>query len=218
MDRAGAIQVLVKQIRLQAQDFGWDISVDRDELRRHSYRSAQVAADFKIRSVSYAIDEDLDGDIQAFFVADRFAVIVGHLGQDPNRCDGRFRQFHRRAAIIRSWLPDVQKDDVYLFLIAPADPRPLWIDRARLIERDELICRKLVWLAPTELQEQEASARRFCDRTFLARPWSVAKGNVSQKLDFRSDLPSAWMKALTGDTGPGAELVEQLLRTFKQQR
>jgi hypothetical protein len=40
-----------------------------------------------------------------------------------------------------------------------------------VIERNERICRKLVWLPPADCEDYEASLNAFMKRTFLAFPW-----------------------------------------------
>jgi len=79
----------------------------------------------------------------------------------------------RRAAIALTWLPSSMRSDLNLFIVAPAGSSDSteWSDFAAQAERNEHVCRKLVWLPPADSKQWKVSARNFCERTFLARPW-----------------------------------------------
>lgn len=54
---------------------------------------------------------------------------------------------------------------------AGADREPEWIALAAEIERNDRVCRKLVWLPPGTAERSNESVRSFLGRSFLARPW-----------------------------------------------
>jgi hypothetical protein len=75
--------------------------------------------------------------------------------------------------IARSYLTPNEALDLQLFLVGPrgSERKSDWQPLALVIERDDRVARKLVWLRPSEPEAEEASFADFIKRTFLARPW-----------------------------------------------
>lgn len=137
----------------------------------------------------------------------------------------RWREYQRRCAIARSWLAEDRSDDLMLFLAGPAGSGldPYWKALAGQMERNDLVCRKLVWLPPLAPNEWRESLVTFFRRTFLARPW-LGETTVAQRpLDMLSDTGAmlvAWQALLDkqpserGDIDYDA-LVAKLIKGFK---
>ena len=113
-----------------------------------------------------------------------------------------------QAAIARLWLPAETSEDLNLYLVGPSgsDTRMQWRDIAAEIERDERVCRKLVWLPPVTASEQEDSLAHFLSRTFLARPWKDTGAPGEHDIDRLRNLGSK----LTSDDAPRATIEEWL--------
>jgi hypothetical protein len=75
------------------------------------------------------------------------------------------------AGLVRAELPPERRSDLQLFIVTTAEPtmQGLWRRRASEIEADERFCRKFVWLASVNSNQDDAS--EFLDRTLFARPW-----------------------------------------------
>jgi hypothetical protein len=161
-----------------------------------------------------------------------YAVLMSGLGNDLSQADVWVRAAEYQAANALSGLPDKYREDLHLFLIGPpgACEDLRWVELASQIERDERVCRKLVWLPPQSSMEN--SVQTFLDRTFLARPWRALEGIHPPHLDPVADIvrmlsshdelrdipPSAlnqWFEVLT-QPGDSPDLVEPLVRALKE--
>jgi hypothetical protein len=122
-------------------------------------------------------------------------VFIGDLGADSaeRAVHDSIRALHYRAANARMCLSTDQKDDLVLILAGPAgsDRVLSWEAHASRLERDDRICRKLVWLPPVAEAESMLAAREFLARTFLARPWEIELGANPRELDARERLRKA---------------------------
>lgn len=140
-------------------------------------------------------------------------VLFGWLADTPSydAMNDSLRRYRNQAAIARSWL-EVDAANLQLFLATPLGTAGVaeWQEVSALIEADDRICRKLVWLLPEELLRE--SAAEFLSRTFLASPWRVAANLGVSRLDSMSnvDLPEGW-EVILGDTSLDADgLVQRL--------
>jgi len=102
--------------------------------------------------------------------------------------------------------------NIVMFCIAPSghQDQPEWKMMAGQFERDDLVCRKLVWLPSSGLD----NARNFLDRTFLARPWDMAVQQGPDELAALAEslaVPTEWMKRLMDSELDGADLLNALL-------
>jgi hypothetical protein len=156
-------------------------------------------------------DADLPKYADSLFIGNH-AVLLGDLGVDIMDAQSQWHRFMNQAAIARSWLPSEASEDLNLFFVGPvgSDVLKEWRDIAARIERDDRVCRKLVWLPPTQAGEQKLSLDQFLSRTFLARPWKDAEGPSQGELDQLSSLG----ERLAGDDTPG-EAVEAWLRILR---
>ncbi len=163
-----------------------------------------------------------------------YAVLLSGLGNDSSQADVWVRAAEYHAATALSRLPDRYREDLHLFLVGPpgAGDEPRWIELAAQIERDERVCRKLVWLP--HQPHMENSVQTFLDRTFLARPWLALEGihqprldpvaDLVRKLSGRNELRGTplsalhqWFEVLT-QPGDSPDLAEPLIRALKESK
>ena len=92
------------------------------------------------------------------------------------------RSLHTQMVIARSYMAAEEVINAHIMLIALSpDPRLDWRRAIDLAERDETVCRKLVWTPnPDDLDQSYAL---FAARTFLATPWKEASSFQSAPLD-----------------------------------
>ena len=100
--------------------------------------------------------------------------------------------------------------NIVMFCLAPpeAETIPEWLPFSAKVERDEAICRKLVWFPGT------ISVEAFLDRTMLARPWEKAVEQGSEQLNALAAslaVPAGWMGLLSQEGLEGTDLIEALL-------
>lgn len=143
-------------------------------------------------------EQDLPPEVLGARV-DGTPLLFGMLGPDPSHDFVReqLRRYHNQATIARSWLA-ADSPNLQLFLAGPdgSAERPEWRDVAALVEADDRVCRKLVWLPRAGADERDAW--RFLGRTFLAAPWLSQPDGVSARLDWMSvvAIPEGWRAAL----------------------
>lgn len=97
------------------------------------------------------------------------------------------RRLHTQMVIARSYMTAEEVINAHIMLIALApDPRQDWRRALDLAERDETVCRKLIWIPnPDDLDRSYAL---FAARTFLATPWKSASSLSDAPLDRNQGL------------------------------
>ncbi|WP_157138651.1 ABC-three component system middle component 1 [Asticcacaulis biprosthecium] len=138
------------------------------------------------------------------------------------------RQAHNQVVIARSYMKasDVINTHV-LFVATPPPPQADWIKLIDLAERDETVCRKLVWIPKiTSIGE---SYDAFLERTFLAQPWLTTEEVDNAPLDQNDRLvenvlqaqgltPAAaakWVEIATSQVEDPQERVEQFVSAME---
>jgi hypothetical protein len=117
--------------------------------------------------------------------------IIGDWPEEyRSRMIRRWQGYQQFAAIARTWLSAQYSDDLNLFLVGPigSSEEPEWRNFSEAVERNELVCRKLVWLPSKDDATWSEEIDRFIKRTFLAEPWYRADGKVGVPLDSLSDV------------------------------
>lgn len=171
-----------------------------------------------------APDASLPQEAESYIIG-HHAILLGKLEGSLVDAEKQWNRFLNQAAIARSWLPANVSEDLNLFFVGPSDGNALesWRELAAEIERDDRVCRKLVWLPPASTGELESSLNRFLSRTFLARPWSEAGAPGEHEIDRLRNLGSKlesdaathstveeWLKILRASQGDSNDLVQQL--------
>ncbi|WP_146597744.1 ABC-three component system middle component 1 [Novipirellula aureliae] len=140
-----------------------------------------------------------------------YAIQIGELGREliTGEWDDEYygeliSQWHgyqQYAAIARTWLLSDFSDDLNLFLVGPSgskDERE-WQNFSQIIERNDLVCRKIVWLPGKNDHNWSKELEEFLERTFLAEPWKASGATSGINLDALSDSMSdfeAWREVL----------------------
>src|ERR1039457_983031 len=79
-----------------------------------------------------------------------------------------------KETAFNQWLVagDAGVTNITMFCVAPVGCIDLdgWKTFAAKVERDDMVCRKLVWLPREDFDDVNV----FLDRTFMARPWEIA--------------------------------------------
>ncbi|CAO3408513.1 ABC-three component system middle component 1 [Azospirillum largimobile] len=125
-------------------------------------------------------------------------ILIGALDERAisDGAQAELRRYLNQAAIAWSWLGQ-SGDDLLLILVGPEgkDDDGEWQQAVSAIERDERVCRKLVWLPRSEPGKRDKSLQALIDRTFLARPWPPSQPDaedgapaISSDLDLMARL------------------------------
>jgi hypothetical protein len=92
------------------------------------------------------------------------------------------RILHSQMVIARSYMSRAEIINAHIFLCATsADPEASSRTAIDVVERDESVCRKMVWVPEPDRLDQ--SYEKFLARTFLASPWR----NVAERHDASLD-------------------------------
>ncbi len=97
------------------------------------------------------------------------------------------RKLHTQMVIARSYMRAEEVINAYLFLCAvnPATSGD-WRSVTDLAERDEGVCRKVIWIPDAAALDK--SFESFRSRTFLASPWDSADERHDAPLDSNQGL------------------------------
>jgi hypothetical protein len=125
----------------------------------------------------------------------RYTLILGVLPETPsiNAMRECVRRYRNQCVIARSYLSPNAALDLLLILVGPAgsETSTQWQSAALMVERDDRVARKLVWLRPVNASLDNASFADFASRTFLARPWHRAKHVDPAQLDQLNDAETS---------------------------
>jgi hypothetical protein len=140
------------------------------------------------------------------------------------------RALHNQMLIARSYLQAEQVVDAHIFLVCQAVASSVDSLRAvDLVERDQRICRKLVWV--TDESDIAGSYQAFIDRTFLATPWLGVNSSDSAPLDqnerlirdvlvdlkLTSESAADWLTILDDPPEDAGTLVDELVSRMRLQ-
>ncbi|AMN54591.1 hypothetical protein ACP90_21790 [Labrenzia sp. CP4] len=118
----------------------------------------------------------------------QYPVIVAPIALDTvEGVMSALKKLHAQMVVARSYMYEREVINAHLLLCATA-PTPTgdWARLVDLIERDETVCRKLVWIPKqTEMQE---SFDAFMARTFLSMPWKQVTAVSDAQLDQTHEL------------------------------
>lgn len=108
----------------------------------------------------------------------RYTLVLGLLPDTSNLNAIReaVRRYRNQCVIARSYLSPNEALDLQLLLVGPvgSEDSPDWKAAALMVERDDRVARKLIWLRPGDPVNVATSFAEFLGRSFLARPWVVA--------------------------------------------
>lgn len=160
-----AIQHLIEAIATQANVLHRRWEVEPPELARGAYADA-------LEQMELSSDSPSRPQLYRFF-ADNYALILADLGPDWKSGREIWLLAQAEVAFLRTSVAPGRNEDFMLMLVtnAGADREPEWIALATEIERNDRVCRKLVWLPPAAAEKTNESVRSFLGRSFLARPW-----------------------------------------------
>ncbi|MEM5389592.1 ABC-three component system middle component 1 [Paraburkholderia phymatum] len=168
-----------------------------DEMRK---RLTNVAAeiDWKARVATKLTSRHFrgrDGDVDVRLpdhifglTLGRFPVLVTEIHLWPNETMlSELRAVHNQMIIARSYLSSEEVIDAHILFVAVQPPSGVdWRKQIDRIERDEAVCRKLVWLP--NVDDLDKSFEDFRGRTFLSEPWALASARRDAALDDNAEL------------------------------
>lgn len=102
--------------------------------------------------------------------------------EDGPRMDRDLKRLHAQMVVARSYMRPAEVINAHLLLCAVRSKGDNdWQAVKDVAERNEAVCRKIVWMHDPKASEQ--AWLHFINRTFLARPWRAADTQDSVALD-----------------------------------
>ena len=98
----------------------------------------------------------------------------------------RLKALHGQVVIARAYMRPPEVINTHLFLCATESGVGDWESIVDIAERDESVCRKVVWVPALENLDQSFDA--FVARTFLARPWEGGDAVLDAPLDHNRNV------------------------------
>ncbi|UPG83891.1 hypothetical protein L2Y94_11025 [Luteibacter aegosomatis] len=164
-----------ERLRASAVALGWQTSVVDTFTARQFRGHAEVT------------EKSLPKDAIGLRLGDYPILVASIELGDLDRMHASLRSLHTQMVIARSYMAAEEVINAHIMLIALApDPLQDWRGALDLTERDETVCRKLIWTPnPNDLDQSYAL---FAARTFLATPWKSAPNVQSAPLDRNQGL------------------------------
>ena len=116
-----------------------------------------------------------------------YPVLIATLRLEDRAALGKaLKALHGQMVIARSHMAVDQIINAHILLCATEAGEGDWEAVIDIAERDETVCRKLVWMPNAD--DIDASYRAFVDRTFLAQPWETGDQVTDAPLDHNVTL------------------------------
>lgn len=123
------------------------------------------------------------------------------------------KALHNQMVIARSYMRAEEVINAHIMLCVTAtDSKADWRGIIDLAERDETVCRKVVWMP--EKDALDASYDLFLARTFLAQPWRSLEAVLNAPLDHNQGLAERIL-VRHGLSEPTAKRWVALAETYK---
>lgn len=153
------------------------------------------------------------------------AIVASVTLGSPADMQEALKPLHSQMVIARSYMSPAELINAHILLCATdASPEADWRKALDLAERDETVCRKLIWLP--DPKNFGASYEDFRNRTFLAAPWEAANERSDASLDLAQGLAATllveagltrkvadeWIEIVNQPEQDSGAMIERLVR------
>lgn len=174
------LEEMCARLMAAAKNNGWSAS-DAPDLVEASFRGGDEPADVSLPNSARGL------------MLGSYPVIATELRLDTEEnVKADLKAAHHQMIIARSHLTNVQVIDAHIFFVAAQPNDGDWEQRMDLVERNETVCRKLVWMP--DRQDMDGSFDAFIAHTFLARPWLEVAARQDASLDQNETLVEAVLR------------------------
>ncbi|MBX4927149.1 hypothetical protein HJB56_07605 [Rhizobium lentis] len=160
-----------------------------DATKKLGWQADEVAEftspDFRSRPAQPDV-KSLDG-LFGLRLGDYPVVIAPIMLESPDQVKLSLKKLHAQMVVARSFMREREVINAHLFLCATSPtPSGDWKRLVDLLERDETVCRKVVWIP--KKTDVQGSFETFLGRTFLAMPWASSDSVTGAPLDETYEL------------------------------
>lgn len=189
------------------------------ELVAHNFRGGDIQTDVKLPQNARGL------------MLGRYPVVACELRlSSPDEVEVDLRAAHNQVMIARSYLSNMQVIDAHIFFVAEEPKSDVdWKRQVDLVERNERVCRKLVWMR--HASDADNSFGCLIDRSFLAQPWQDVSQLIGAPLDqnerlvelvlesqgLSAALAAAWVELAKAESDDANHLVEQLVAAMEEE-
>lgn len=172
-------------------------AVDAPELTGNIFMGGDATASARLAA------SELPSPVRALRIG-RYTLLLAMLPQEPSlgAVNEALRRFRNQCVVVRSFLSANEVLDVQGILVGPRGSERVddWGALALLVERDDRVARKFVWLRPADEAADHESLADLVKRTFLARPWVNDSTFTMAALDNLNRAAAMWDASVPRDT------------------
>lgn len=223
---AAPLDDLEARLKAAAQARGFAVSTPQ-EMTRTQFRGGDGGPTTALPA------SDLPSEVRAMQF-DRYTFLIAALPDLPSlpAVQDSVRRFRNQCVIARSFLSANEALDLQGVLLAPRGSANSdeWKAIGLMVERDDRVARKFVWLRPEDPVEDDAGFDELLKRSALARPWEMTGQFSTATLDDTArfiaelepgvplDIIQDWVQlALNGQDNP-IRLVDDLIKAAQARR
>jgi hypothetical protein len=195
-------EILSEKLMMSAKMLGWSATIEQ-EFASPKFRGRQDA------SVASLPQSTIGLRLGAY------PLLVAPIALNSSEeMQASLRMLHNQMVIARSYMRAEEVINAHImFCVTATDSQADWRGIIDLAERDETVCRKVVWMPDTDALD--ASYEAFLARTFLAQPWRSREAVLNAPLDHNQGLAERIL-IRHGLSEPAAKRWVVLAETYKE--
>jgi hypothetical protein len=194
-------EILKDKLVASAKSIGWPATIEPD-FASPKFRGRQDVSPASLPAIKFGLR------------LGAYPVLVAPIAL--NNTDGMqasLKALHNQMVIARSYMRAEEVINAHIMLcVIETDSKADWRGIIDLAERDETVCRKVVWMPDTDRVDN--SYEEFLARTFLAQPWRSLQAILNAPLDHNEGLAERIL-VRHGLSVPTAQRWVELAETYK---
>lgn len=168
-------EILVDKLTVSAKSLGWTATIEPD-FTSPKFRGRQDASAASLPETAIGLR------------LGAYPLLVAPIALNSSEeMQASLRALHNQMVIARSYMRAEEVINAHIMLcVTTTHSEADWRGIIDLAERDETVCRKVVWMPDTDALD--TSYDLFLARTFLAQPWRSLEAVLNAPLDHNQGL------------------------------
>jgi hypothetical protein len=168
-------EILCEKLKASAKVLGWPATMEPD-FAAPKFRGRQDASAAALPEITIGLR------------LGAYPLLIAPISlSSTDEMQASLRALHNQMVIARSYMRAEEVINAHIMLCVTAtNPQVDWRGIIDLAERDETVCRKVVWMPNKDALD--ASYDHFLARTFLAQPWRSLEAVLNAPLDHNQGL------------------------------